>query len=161
MIQLIEELTGRKARVDYRPGHPADVPTTWADISKAGRLLDWEAANQLPAGHAEFSRVVRRKSRLGGQDQLRTRGSRRSPAGGRGGRAHACSRRPEVGGYPDRQRGDVPQKNIRHPGLVDGSALTDGRCLLFSAALPMQPDLHANPFVNGTSPEADPSTSSG
>ena len=42
MITLIEELTGRKAKIEYRPGHPADVPETWADISKAKRLLDWK-----------------------------------------------------------------------------------------------------------------------
>jgi nucleoside-diphosphate-sugar epimerase len=42
MIELIEELTGEKAKIHYRPGHPADVPETWADISKAKRLLDWK-----------------------------------------------------------------------------------------------------------------------
>jgi UDP-glucuronate 4-epimerase len=41
MIGLIEELLGRKAIIDYRPGHPADVPATWADISKARSMLGW------------------------------------------------------------------------------------------------------------------------
>ena len=50
LIGLVEELTGRKARIEYRPGHPADVPTTWADISKARRLLEWQPATSFRTG---------------------------------------------------------------------------------------------------------------
>jgi UDP-glucuronate 4-epimerase len=50
LIGLAEELTGCQAKIDYRPGHPADVPTTWADISKARRLLEWEPATSFRAG---------------------------------------------------------------------------------------------------------------
>lgn len=42
MISAIEARVGRSAVVDRRPAHPADVQATWADISKAKRLLDWE-----------------------------------------------------------------------------------------------------------------------
>ena len=41
VINLIAQLTGRKASLVFRPKHPADVPATWADISKAKRLLGW------------------------------------------------------------------------------------------------------------------------
>jgi len=41
MITLIEELTGKKAQIDYRPWHPADMAATWADITKARAKLDW------------------------------------------------------------------------------------------------------------------------
>jgi nucleoside-diphosphate-sugar epimerase len=41
MIGLIEELTGQKARIEYRPWHPADMMATWADIAKARRMLGW------------------------------------------------------------------------------------------------------------------------
>lgn len=41
LIALIEELTGQKAKIDYKPWHPADMAATWADISKAQRTLDW------------------------------------------------------------------------------------------------------------------------
>ena len=41
LIQLIEELTGEKAKVEYRPWHPADMAATWADISKAREKLGW------------------------------------------------------------------------------------------------------------------------
>jgi UDP-glucuronate 4-epimerase len=30
-----------KARIDQRPASKADMAATWADISKAKRLLDW------------------------------------------------------------------------------------------------------------------------
>jgi dTDP-glucose 4,6-dehydratase len=41
IIKTIERLLGREAVIQSRPGHPADVPATWADISKARRLLGW------------------------------------------------------------------------------------------------------------------------
>ena len=41
MIAMIEELTGQKAQIDYRPWHPADMAATWADITKARTKLDW------------------------------------------------------------------------------------------------------------------------
>jgi nucleoside-diphosphate-sugar epimerase len=50
LISLVEELTGRKAQIEYRPGHPADVPTTWADISKAGRMLGWKPETDFRTG---------------------------------------------------------------------------------------------------------------
>ncbi len=40
-IRLVEELTGRPARREFRPPQPADVAHTWADIGKARRLLSW------------------------------------------------------------------------------------------------------------------------
>jgi nucleoside-diphosphate-sugar epimerase len=41
IIEQIEALVGKKAQIEYRPAHPADVPTTRADVSKAARLLGW------------------------------------------------------------------------------------------------------------------------
>jgi UDP-glucuronate 4-epimerase len=40
-IHIIEELTGKQAQIEYQPANPADVPATWADISKAEQLLGW------------------------------------------------------------------------------------------------------------------------
>ena len=40
-IKLIEELTGKKANVQYGPPNLADMLTNWADVSKAKKLLDW------------------------------------------------------------------------------------------------------------------------
>ncbi|MEN6407980.1 MAG: NAD-dependent epimerase/dehydratase family protein [Thermoguttaceae bacterium] len=42
VIDRISAMIGREAKIEYRPSHPADVPTTWADTSKARRLLDWQ-----------------------------------------------------------------------------------------------------------------------
>jgi nucleoside-diphosphate-sugar epimerase len=50
LIGLIEELTGQKAKIDYRPWHPADMTATWADISKARRVLGWEPRTSFRAG---------------------------------------------------------------------------------------------------------------
>ncbi len=41
-IEILEELLGKKAAIETKPFHKADILETWADISKAGRLLDWK-----------------------------------------------------------------------------------------------------------------------
>lgn len=55
VVRLVERLVGRPARVEYRPPHPADMPATWADITKARRLLGWAPAVSLEEG---FRRLV-------------------------------------------------------------------------------------------------------
>jgi UDP-glucuronate 4-epimerase len=50
VIEQISELLGKKPTIEYRPAHPADVPTTWADISKAGRLLGWKPTVSIEEG---------------------------------------------------------------------------------------------------------------
>jgi nucleoside-diphosphate-sugar epimerase len=50
LISLIEELLGKKAQIDRRPAHPADVPATWASIDKARELLDWQPKVRLEEG---------------------------------------------------------------------------------------------------------------
>jgi len=42
IIAKLEGLLGKQARYDRQPFHPADLKETWADISKARRLLDWK-----------------------------------------------------------------------------------------------------------------------
>ncbi len=42
VLGFVEACVGRRARVEHRPAHSADAPATWADVSKAKRLLDWE-----------------------------------------------------------------------------------------------------------------------
>jgi nucleoside-diphosphate-sugar epimerase len=41
IIESIERLLGQKAVIQSRPSHPADVPATWADVSRAKRLIGW------------------------------------------------------------------------------------------------------------------------
>ena len=54
-IRLVEELTGKQARIENRPRHPADVEATWADITRAGKLLGWRPQTRFPEG---VSRLV-------------------------------------------------------------------------------------------------------
>lgn len=49
-ISLIERSVGRTAKIQYRPLHPADVSKTWADITKAGRLLGWRPETSFEVG---------------------------------------------------------------------------------------------------------------
>ncbi|MBC8262998.1 MAG: GDP-mannose 4,6-dehydratase [Anaerolineales bacterium] len=51
-IRLVEELVGKKAAIEYRPRHPADVLATWADISKAKELLNWRPQVSFEQGVA-------------------------------------------------------------------------------------------------------------
>ncbi len=42
LISRIAACVGKEPIIVSQPAHPADVPATWADISKARRLLGWE-----------------------------------------------------------------------------------------------------------------------
>jgi len=53
-IRLVEELVGKKANIEHRPRHPADVLATWADISKAERLLSWRPQATFREGVAQL-----------------------------------------------------------------------------------------------------------
>ncbi len=50
MIHRLEDLTGRKAQVEFLPFHKADMLSNLADVSKARRLLGWEAQVNLAEG---------------------------------------------------------------------------------------------------------------
>lgn len=49
-IRMVEKLIGSQANLVFRPRHAADVPATWADVSKAGGLLDWRPQVSFEAG---------------------------------------------------------------------------------------------------------------
>jgi len=55
MIHTIEKLVGKTARIITRPAHPADVPATWANISRAREELNWSPTVTLSEG---IARVV-------------------------------------------------------------------------------------------------------
>ncbi len=50
IINIIEQALGKEAIVENKPFHKADLMTTWADIQKARRLLDWEPEIELEEG---------------------------------------------------------------------------------------------------------------
>ncbi|MBO54734.1 MAG: nucleotide sugar epimerase [Dehalococcoidia bacterium] len=49
-ISLIEECLHKSAQKQYLPRHPADVQNTWANISKAKDLLEWQPRTDLREG---------------------------------------------------------------------------------------------------------------
>jgi len=49
-IQLVEKLVNQKAKVHSVPRHPADVLATWANISKAKKLLKWKPYTSFEDG---------------------------------------------------------------------------------------------------------------
>jgi nucleoside-diphosphate-sugar epimerase len=53
-IELIEELVGEKAKLEYKPRHPADIMKSWADISKAEKLLRWRPQTSFLEGVSQL-----------------------------------------------------------------------------------------------------------
>jgi UDP-glucuronate 4-epimerase len=54
LIRLIETATGKTAKLNRQPLQPGDVPVTFADISKAKRLLDYNPRVPIEDGIARF-----------------------------------------------------------------------------------------------------------
>jgi nucleoside-diphosphate-sugar epimerase len=51
-VQRIEAIVGKKAFLQFDQRHAADVPASWADISKARQLLDWRPRYEFATGLA-------------------------------------------------------------------------------------------------------------
>lgn len=54
LVELLERATGRKAVRQRLPEQPGDVPVTWADISKAKRLLGYDPLTPIAKGLDQF-----------------------------------------------------------------------------------------------------------
>ncbi|HET9529725.1 MAG TPA: SDR family NAD(P)-dependent oxidoreductase [Blastocatellia bacterium] len=54
LVELLEAALGKKAIIDYHPAQPGDVPVTYADISKARRLLGYDPQTKIEAGIEKF-----------------------------------------------------------------------------------------------------------
>ncbi len=50
VIQIIEKYLNKKAIVEYKPFHKADLKETWADIKKADKILNWKPVISLEEG---------------------------------------------------------------------------------------------------------------
>jgi nucleoside-diphosphate-sugar epimerase len=46
----LESLLGKKAKIENKPFHIADLKETWADVDKAKNLLGWEPQVSLDEG---------------------------------------------------------------------------------------------------------------
>jgi UDP-glucuronate 4-epimerase len=42
MIKTFEELLGKEAVIDQKPFNSSDMMHTWANIDKAGKVIDWQ-----------------------------------------------------------------------------------------------------------------------
>jgi UDP-glucuronate 4-epimerase len=60
LISLIEKELERKAKIDRQPLQPGDVPQTFADITKARRLLGYNPQTQIEEGIHTFVRWFQR-----------------------------------------------------------------------------------------------------
>jgi len=56
LVQLIEESLGKKATIRHLPIQPGDVPVTFADISKAQAILDYQPKVAIEQGIPQFVR---------------------------------------------------------------------------------------------------------
>ncbi len=59
LISLLEEALGKRANVEELPEQPGDVPITYADISKARRLLGYDPRVDIEEGVERFARWFR------------------------------------------------------------------------------------------------------
>lgn len=54
LIELLEESLDKKAIIDHQPMQPGDVPITYADISKARKLLGYHPKTKIEEGIPKF-----------------------------------------------------------------------------------------------------------
>ena len=55
LIELLEENLGKKAIIERKPMQPGDVPITFADISKARKLLNYNPQTKIEDGIPKFT----------------------------------------------------------------------------------------------------------
>jgi UDP-glucuronate 4-epimerase len=53
-IAALEKALGKKARLDFLPPQPGDVPDTWADVSDLAREFHYQPATSVETGIANF-----------------------------------------------------------------------------------------------------------
>jgi UDP-glucuronate 4-epimerase len=54
LISLLEKALGQRAEIDRQPPQPGDVPQTFADITKARRLLGYNPETRIEQGIQQF-----------------------------------------------------------------------------------------------------------
>jgi UDP-glucuronate 4-epimerase len=59
MIAALETVLGKRALIDWQPEQPGDVPVTFADITKARRLLNYSPATPFAEGLARQAAWLR------------------------------------------------------------------------------------------------------
>ena len=64
LIELLENSLGEKAVIDRQPMQPGDVPITFADISKAKRLLGYDPKTKIEDGIPKFVEWFRAANKI-------------------------------------------------------------------------------------------------
>jgi UDP-glucuronate 4-epimerase len=59
LVELLEKVTGRRAIREWRTLQPGDSPLTWADVSKASRVLGYRPTTTLEEGLTSFVKWYR------------------------------------------------------------------------------------------------------
>ena len=59
LIRLLEENLNKKAIIDRQPMQPGDVPQTFADVTKARNLLDYNPQTKIEDGIKKFTDWIR------------------------------------------------------------------------------------------------------
>lgn len=72
IIEKLETLLGKKARIMNQPFHKADIDSTWADISKAKQQLEWEPHTGLDEGLEQCVRWYRDNLPWSGRIRIET-----------------------------------------------------------------------------------------
>ncbi len=54
LVKILEEKLGKQAIIESRPTQPGDAPQTFADISKARALLNYNPQTKIEAGVEKF-----------------------------------------------------------------------------------------------------------
>ncbi len=66
LITLLENALGRRAEIDWQPPQPGDVPQTFADITKARKLLGYDPHTQIEEGISRFVEWLRQSQAASG-----------------------------------------------------------------------------------------------
>ena len=66
LIKLLEENLGVKAVIEHKEMQPGDVPITFADISKARKLLNYNPQTKIEDGIRKFTEWFRRENKNNG-----------------------------------------------------------------------------------------------
>jgi UDP-glucuronate 4-epimerase len=68
LVDLLERVTGRRAIPEFKSAQPGDVQLTWADVSKAERLLGYRPSTSLEKAWKNLSRGIGPPVRTGAPD---------------------------------------------------------------------------------------------
>lgn len=62
LVQSIENVSGIEAKKKFGPEQPGDVKQTWADVSKAQKILNYQSDYSLPSGLKKFTEWFNKNS---------------------------------------------------------------------------------------------------